>query len=189
MGWKPADELASGGAKEYDVERCKRAAEALGEALKLTEETKRYELASMENYNDLFVVYNSGGKLNGLKEAIFRENPVQYDSRWAYNMNTDFRSRNFIPNGIKCYPTANYVNYFGMANGYPIKDMTKADAESGYDPKYPWKNRDPRFYKDIIFDGEWCGEAGNGAYCQLYTNGADSEEKRPAERLLHRLYE
>ena len=94
-------------------------------------------------------------------------------------MNTDFRPRSHINAGIKCYPTANYVNYFGMANGYPIKDMTKADAESGYDPKYPWKNRDPRFYKDIIFDGEWCGETGNGQYCQLYTNGADSEEKDP----------
>ena len=64
-------------------------------------------------------------------------------------MNTDFRPRSLIHDGIKCYPTANYVNYFGMANGYPIKDMTKADSESGYDPRYPWKNRDPRFYKDI----------------------------------------
>lgn len=172
----PLMNWASGGAREYDVERCKRAADALGEALKITEETKRYELASMEDYNDLFVVYNSGGKLNGLKEAIFRENLLEYDGRWAYNMNTDFRPRSLIHDGIKCYPTANYVNYFGMANGYPIKDMTKADSESGYDPRYPWKNRDPRFYKDIIFDGVWCGEAGNGQYCQLYTNGADSEE-------------
>lgn len=175
----PLMNWASGGAKEYNAERCKRAADALGEALKITEETKRYELADMEHYNDLFVVYNSSGKLNGLKEAIFRENTVGYDNRWVWNMNTDFRSRNLISSGIKCYPTANYVNYFGMANGYPIKDMTKPDPESGYDPKYPWKNRDPRFYKDIIFDGEWCGEVGNGEYCQLYTNGADSEEKDP----------
>ena len=175
----PLMNWASGGDKEYDAGRCKRAAEAFGEALKIVEDTKRYELADMENYNDLFVVYNSGGKLNGVKEAIFRENLVQYDGRWNYNMNTDFRPRSHINAGIKCYPTANYVNYFGMANGYPIKDMTKADVESGYDPKYPWKNRDPRFYKDIIFDGEWCGETGNGQYCQLYTNGADSEEKDP----------
>ena len=83
----------------------------------------------MENYNDLFVVYNSGGKLNGVKEAIFRENLVQYDGRWNYNMNTDFRPRSHINAGIKCYPTANYVNYFGMANGYPIKDMTVNGVE------------------------------------------------------------
>ena len=173
----PLMNWASGGTREYDVERCKRAADTFGEALKIIEDTKRYELATMENYNDLFVVYNSGGKLNGMKEAIFRENLAEYDGRWNYNMNTDFRPRTHINAGIKCYPTANYVNYFGMANGYPIKDMTKADAESGYDPRYPWKNRDPRFYKDIIIDGEWCGENGNGQYCQLYTNGADSEEK------------
>ena len=133
----PLMNWASGGDKEYDAGRCKRAAEAFGEALKIVEDTKRYELADMENYNDLFVVYNSGGKLNGVKEAIFRENLVQYDGRWNYNMNTDFRPRSHINAGIKCYPTANYVNYFGMANGYPIKDMTKADVESGYDPKYP----------------------------------------------------
>ena len=45
----PLMNWASGGAREYDVERCKRAADALGEALKITEETKRYELASMED--------------------------------------------------------------------------------------------------------------------------------------------
>ena len=120
----PLMNWASGGDKEYDAGRCKRAAEAFGEALKIVEDTKRYELADMENYNDLFVVYNSGGKLNGVKEAIFRENLVQYDGRWNYNMNTDFRPRSHINAGIKCYPTANYVNYFGMDNGHPIKDMT-----------------------------------------------------------------
>jgi hypothetical protein len=35
----------------------------------------------------------------------------------------------------------------------PIKDPTKADPESGYDPEYPWRGRDPRFYNDIIYDG------------------------------------
>ena len=40
-----------------------------------------------------------------------------------------------------------------MANGLPIKDITKADPESGYNPEYPWKGRDPRFYNDIVFDG------------------------------------
>ena len=173
----PLMNWASGGDKEYDAGRCKRAAEAFGEALKIVEDTKRYELADMENYNDLFVVYNSGGKLNGVKEAIFRENLVQYDGRWNYNMNTDFRPRSHINAGIKCYPTANYVNYFGMANGYPIKDMTKADVESGYDPKYPWKNRDPRFYKTIMFDGvKWRNTGGAGGTAELFTGGRESEE-------------
>ena len=54
--------------------------------------------------------------------------------------------------GIKCYPAANYTDYFGMANGLPIPDITKKDAVSGYDPEYPFKNRDPRFYYNFIYD-------------------------------------
>ena len=46
-------------------------------------------------------------------------------------------------------PTANYVNYaYGMANGLPL-----TDPESGFDPTHPFKDRDPRFYHDIMFDG------------------------------------
>ncbi len=168
----------AGGAKEYNAALCKRAADAFGEALKITEETGRYKLAPMESYNDIFLVHNSNGKLNGLNEAIFRENLADYGSRWRWNMVNDFRPQTIESSGIKCYPTANYVNYFGMQNGYPIKDLTKADAESGYDPAYPWKNRDPRFYKDIMFDGvKWQSTGGAGGSSELFTNGRESEEK------------
>jgi hypothetical protein len=53
------------------------------------------------------------------------------------------------------YPTANYVNYFGMNNGLPINSVSRADVDdptSGYDTHYPWKNRDPRFYLNFGFD-------------------------------------
>jgi hypothetical protein len=36
-----------------------------------------------------------------------------------------------------------------MANGLPIDD-----PESGYNPADPWVNRDPRFYHDIVIDGD-----------------------------------
>ena len=42
-------------------------------------------------------------------------------------------------------PTANYVNYYGMANGLPIPDCTKADAESGYTRVIPGKTAIPVF--------------------------------------------
>lgn len=45
-------------------------------------------------------------------------------------------------------PTQNLVDCFPAANGYPI-----ADARSKYDPAKPYKNRDPRFYSTINFDG------------------------------------
>jgi hypothetical protein len=86
------------------------------------------------------------------------------------------------------YPTANYANYYGMANGLPITDPGIADPESGYDPEYPWKNRDPRFYNDYVIDGEKVvlnGSAvGNNEfrqYASLYTGGwfrtADANKK------------
>lgn len=168
------------GSETYNKDLAKRAADAFGETLKLVDETKRYELASFDDYNDLFLVHNSNGKLNGLKEAIFRENLVEFGSRWRWNMVNDFRPQTIEYSGIKCYPTANYVNYFGMANGYPIQDMTRADAESGYDPTHPWKGRDPRFYKIIMFDGcKYMSTGGAGGSIQTYTGGKDSEEANP----------
>jgi hypothetical protein len=66
-------------------------------------------------------------------------------------------------------PAANYVNYFGMANGLPI------DANgSGYDSNDPWTGRDPRFYKCITYDGvQMIQGSGNAAYriANLYTGG------------------
>lgn len=162
----------------YDTEYCKRASEALGQALKLTEETGRYELAPMEQFNDLVVVYNSS-TIPGVKEAILQENLANYNGRWAWNMNTDFRPQSHISAGIKCWPTANYSAYFGMANGYPINDPTVKDKESGYDPSYPWQDRDPRFYKTYVIDGEFCGTGGEGNYAELQTGGKDREGANP----------
>lgn len=173
----PLMNWASGGAKEYNAELCKRGANALGEALALTESTNRYQLASFSEYNDIFLLHNSSGKLNGVKESIFMENILDYAARWRWNMVNDFRPQSIEASGIKGYPTANYVNYYGMKNGYPINDMTKADAESGYDPTHPWKNRDPRFYKTIMFDGvKWKSTGGAGGTSELFTGGRESEE-------------
>ncbi|MDO5446501.1 MAG: RagB/SusD family nutrient uptake outer membrane protein [Prevotellaceae bacterium] len=84
-------------------------------------------------------------------------------------------------------PTANYVNYaYGMADGTPayiVKDgqlVPNTAAEGGsFDPTHPFKDRDPRFYHDIIFDGfryvttdipssDVCYIQ---QYCGLYTGG------------------
>ena len=176
----PLMNWSSGGSREYNQELCQRGAEALGEALALTESTGRYELAPFDQYNDIFLVHNSGGRLNGVNEAIFQENLIDYSSRWRWNMVNDFRPQSIEASGIKCFPTANYVNYFGMQNGYPLpEDITQADAESGYDPTHPWKGRDPRFYKVIMFDGVQykSGSKGAGTTVELFTNGKDSEEK------------
>ena len=46
-------------------------------------------------------------------------------------------------------PTANFVENFGMVNGFPL-----ADQNSGYNANRPWDNRDPRFYYNIVKDSD-----------------------------------
>ena len=152
----PLMNKVSGGSATYNTEYCKQAADVFAEALKICETTKRYELADFSQYTQLFYTYNQSGKLPGLKEAIFYEHLDGASSRFRWSGIADYRPPSLINSGIKVYPTANYVNYYGMKNGLPIPDLSKKDPDSGYDPEFPWKNRDPRFYHDIMIDGEKC---------------------------------
>jgi hypothetical protein len=168
----------STGNSTYNAEYCKRAADVFGQALKLTEETGRYKLAHFSQYNQLFYTWNQNGKIPGLEEAIFMENLAEARDRFRWNQINDYRPMTINGSGIKVYPTANYVDFYGMANGLPIVNPEQADPESGYDPQYPWKNRDPRFYHDIMIDGEKAvndpSRVGNNQfrqYASLYTGG------------------
>ena len=162
----------STGKDSYNTDYCVRAADAFAEALSLIESTHRYALAGFDNYSELFYTRNQGGKIPGLKEAIFMENLSGSDARFRWNQVNDYRPMVINASGIKVYPAANYVDFYGMANGLPI-----TDPESGYDPEHPWKNRDPRFYHDIIFDGVKCAlNAQNNLkedeqYASLYSGG------------------
>lgn len=173
----PLMNLESQKSATYNAELCKRAADAIGEALALTESTGRYELAPFSQYSDLFYLHNGNGKLPGLKETMFQENLVEFSNRWRWNQVNDYRPQLLESSGVKVYPTANYVDYYGMKNGYPIEDITVADKESGYDPAHPFKDRDPRFYHDIVFDGVQTaldpkGNLPEGTkYASLYTDG------------------
>ena len=53
-------------------------------------------------------------------------------------------------------PTQNLVDAFPMANGYPI-----SDGNSGYDPKNPYENRDPRLQEYIVVNGATIGAKNN----------------------------
>jgi starch-binding outer membrane protein, SusD/RagB family len=168
----------STGNSTYDVEYCKKAADVFGQALKLIEETGRYKLADFSKYTELFYTWNQNGKIPGLEEAIFLENLSEASGRFRWNQINDYRPMTINGSGIKVYPTANYVDFYGMANGLPIVNPEQADPESGYDPQYPWKNRDPRFYHDIMIDGEKAvndpSRVGNNQfrqYASLYTGG------------------
>jgi hypothetical protein len=166
------------GNSTYNTEYCKKAADVFGQTLKLIEETGRYKLANFSQYREVFYTYSQGGKIPGLEETIFMENLANAAGRFRRNQVNDYRPPTINNTGIKSYPTANYVDYYGMANGMPITDPEKADPESGYDPQYPWRNRDPRLYNDIMIDGEkTVNNAANVSnnqfrqYASLYTGG------------------
>lgn len=163
----------NGTVTDYDPEYCKRASDAFAEVLDLCDKTGRYELADFQNYTELFYTYKQAGKLPGLKEAIFFEGLVQASgSRYRWNQVNDYVPKTLINSGVKHYPAANYVDFYGTKTGYPIND-----PESGWSKEYPWKNRDPRFYTDIRYDGVKMAlnTAGNLAedrqYASLYTGG------------------
>ena len=143
----------STGNSSYNADYCKRAADAFAQVLKICDQTGRYELVDWDHYQEIFYTYKTN-KINGLKEVLFYENTATcHIGVWRWNLVNDWRPPLINNSGIKCYPAANYTDYFGMANGLPIPDITKADAASGYNPEYPYKDRDPRFYYNFIYDG------------------------------------
>ena len=160
---------ASGQTYEYNSEYCAKAADAFGELIDLVDaETTRYKLVpfnydpdskdiydhirkdpGLDSYTDIFYTAKQDWMTPGKTEVILRG---LSSGKNKTNNNT---SKTFIttsllsgaPNVLHC-PTANLVEEYGMANGLPI-----TSSASGYDPEYPFKGRDPRFYHDIIFDG------------------------------------
>lgn len=133
--------------KAYDAERCKTAADALGQVLSMVENGQtQYKLVDFADYSTLF--YSRKDFLvPGGTEAIMRHTTYGADSYWR-QMNSYQLSAICEGDGIILHPAANYVNYYGMANGLPLDD-----SNSGFDKEYPWKDRDPRFYHDIVYDG------------------------------------
>lgn len=157
------------GSATYDQELCKQAADAFARMLKLSENGESYyKLLPWDRYSENWYTISGYGKHPGFPEVVF--GPPSYspgNTRWSLvNM--------FIPPplggeaGISS-PAANYVNYFGMANGLPIDA-----AGSGYSISDPWTGRDPRFYKTITYDGvRMIRGSANEAYrfANLYNGG------------------
>lgn len=183
---------------DYDQEYAKKAAEAFGELLSLVEAGQtQYALAEFKYsdiynheksadanscFSDIFYTKKQNWKMPGTVEAIFRGPSPDFNGS---NWNT---SKVFGPKVLKVVahdnvihqPTANLVEAYGMANGEPIYLVENGkyvpNPKSGFDPEHPFKNRDPRFYHDIVFDGfkylnGTPGQYADLQYCQLYTGG------------------
>ena len=187
----------TGGAKTYDYDAtyCAKAAEAFGELLSLVEGGQtQYALAEYKykdiynhvkadgattRFADLFYTTGQNWLMPGSVEAIFRGPSTDYNgSNWNTTKTFGPKVQGLVEHdNIIHQPTANYVNFYGMANGLPLND-----PQSGFDPNYPFKNRDPRFYHDIVFDGfkyvnsTMPAEMEYLRYCGLYTGGAMRSE-------------
>ena len=133
---------------KYDASYCKRAADALGQVLALVESGQtQYALVPFEDYHTLFWTQKQNWLMPGGTEAIMRSPTFGADSYWR-QANVYQVKEISDGDGIVLCPSANYVNYFGMQNGLPLN----ADG-SGFDKTHPWKDRDPRFYYNFVYDG------------------------------------
>lgn len=185
----PLMNYSTQGSRTYNAEYCQKAAEAFAELLELVESGQtQYALVDFDHYSDVFYTYKLNAMNPGSTEAIF-QSPM-YDwwmgSGWCLGPQFFGSNQHGATNDCLFSPTANYVNYYGMANGLPLDD-----PDSGFNPEYPWRDRDPRFYHDIIYDGlqviqsvsKFTEEQTNAQiqYANLYTGGNyrhDSNESR-----------
>ena len=156
---------------DYDTNYAQQAAEALGELLALVETGQtQYKLVDFADYSDLFYTWNKNMLPPGSTENILRDIPTDAWQNSHFGVFTEFGGSILTGGKAASQPTANYVNYYGMKNGLPLDD-----PESGFDKTHPWKDRDPRFYHDIVYDGvkvvEGAIEPDANRYANLYTGG------------------
>ena len=134
--------------RSYNADYCKRAAEVLGTVLNMVEAGQtQYAMVSFDKYSSLFYTKEQNWLMPGGTEAIMRSPTFGADSYWR-QMNSYQLAAICEGDGIILCPAANYVNYFGMANGLPLND-----PQSECNDEQPWKGRDPRFYNNFIYDG------------------------------------
>ena len=181
--------IATGKTYEYNIDYMNKASEALGELLALVEAGQtQYSLAEYDyaniythekskdastRFTDNFYTRKQNWLMPGTVEAIFRGPSRDFNgSHWNTTKVFGPKVAGLVEHdNVIHQPTANAVNMYGMANGLPLDD-----PDSGFDPNFPFKDRDPRFYHDIVFDGFQYlhGAAGDREpyrFCELFTGG------------------
>lgn len=97
------------------------------------------------------------GKNGGITNISEGTNPAEI--LWRNNISGEensLESDNYPPTLFgkgRINPTQNLVDAFPMANGYPITDA----VNSNYDSSDPYKDRDPRLSKFIVYNGSTLG--------------------------------
>jgi len=114
--------------------------QAAADAAKAIIDLNQYEL-----HDDYKVLFTEAGGYNTNEVIWGRPQNIDVDQEVTVE-------RLLFPNGwlgfAHSHPLQNLVDDFEMANGMKIDE-----PGSGYDPQNPYLNRDPRFYKTILYDG------------------------------------
>ena len=193
---------SNGKTYDYDVAYCKKAAQVLGKALDMVNKGEvSYKLAEYKysniydhvadenaetNYTDIFYTHKKNWDVPGTCEAVFRGVAASLNTaNWNCAKLFGPKVAGLVDHdNIIHHPTGNLIDQYGMANGQPIYLVQNGqyvlNPQSGWDPEHPYKDRDPRFYHDIIFDGFHYVLQTDGLssdqkkleYCSLYTGGA-----------------
>ncbi len=167
--------------RSYNSEYCKRAADVLGQVLNMVESNQtQYALVDFDKYSTLFYTKEQNWLMPGGTEAIMRSPTYGADSYWR-QMNSYQLQAICEGDGIILCPAANYVNYFGMQNGLPLDDPA-----SHFSRSQPWKDRDPRFYNNFIYDGVKMIKSPSSfkeyEYANLYEGGNCCDDPRKTSR-------
>lgn len=162
------------GSNSYDPQLAAQAANAFGELLKLADETGLYKLQPWSTWTDNFWRLNNqrpGGTEGIMMPTIYDRSRV----RWSALGATVPSSFGLNSGSDADVPAHSYTKNYGMANGLPIDDPA-----SGYDPDDPWTGREPRFYKDIVIDGDHIHQSlPDDMYAQLYNGGRHRSQINP----------
>jgi hypothetical protein len=142
---------------DYDRELANMAAGAFAEVLKL-DDAGVYDLVPWDRMEEVFWKVPTPMEWPGSTEFIFN-GTAGHD--WAQRYRFALMCMPLSITGNKgtdaiLSPTHNYIyNNFGMANGLSIEDDLSGNyGTPTYDPASPFANRDPRFYKWLIIDGD-----------------------------------
>ena len=158
----------------FNPQLAAQAAEAFGELLKLADQTGLYKLEPWKTRTDNFWKYDYL-KPGGTEVIMY---PTIYDRgrvRWSGIGATVPSSFGLNSGSDADVPAHNYVQNYGMANGLPLDD-----PDSGYDPEDPWTGREPRFYVDIVKDGDRIhANKADDMYAQLYNGGRHRSQINP----------
>ncbi|OWW24579.1 hypothetical protein B4Q04_14775 [Zobellia sp. OII3] len=124
---------------ESDTELWEKAAQAAWDLIKLSETSDKVGLYQGD-YNNIF--HTEPGTIEGVWPRYYepsRPSSNLYFHTWLW-IN--------IGGYAGLSPTQELVDLYETADGWPI-----TDSRSGYDDQNPYENRDPRFYKNILYHG------------------------------------